>query len=67
MRVNNDKLIVKIVGGAENIIKCTGFVNETKVTIKENEISLLNHLVSTPVFGKLNIKNHSKLETIYKI
>lgn len=66
-RVDIDKFIVKVVGGAENIIKCTGTVYDSKIILKENEISCLNHLISVPFYGKLNIKSCTKAESLYKI
>lgn len=53
--------MVKVVGGAENTIKCTGVINDAKVIVKETEIIYNNYLISTPLVGKLNIKNSSKI------
>lgn len=34
LRVDSDRIVVKIVGGAENIIKCEGSINEPRYSIK---------------------------------
>ena len=62
-----DKLTVKVVGGAENIIKCIGLSNDTRITVKESEICCMWHMISMPYYGKLNFRNLTKHETLYRI
>lgn len=33
-RIDMDKLMIKVVGGAENTIKCIGAVTDAKITVK---------------------------------
>ena len=52
---------MKVIGGAEDAIKCVGSVNEPKCSIKENEISMGDILTSTLNQNKLTLRNHSKI------
>ena len=64
--MDSDKMMIKVLGGAENLLKCKGTVNDAKITVKENEISCQGHIIALPYIGKHNLKNHSKTESIYK-
>ena len=34
--MDSDKMTIKVLGGAENLLKCKGTVNDAKITVKEN-------------------------------
>lgn len=53
-------MVVKVVGGAENIIKCDGVVCEPKYSIRENEININELFISTPAQHKITLRNHTK-------
>ena len=58
---------MKVIGGAEDAIKCVGSVNEPKCSIKESEINLGDTLISTLNQTKIVLRNHSKVDSVVKV
>jgi hypothetical protein len=56
-------MVVRVVGGAENMIKCEGWVLEPKYSIKEPSVSLNEVFISMPSQCKLTLRNLTKQET----
>ena len=66
-RFDQDKLTIKVIGGAENVIKVFGSVTEPKINIKETELVFPEVFISMEMGGKITLRNLSKIETVAKI
>ena len=62
-----EKLIMKVTDGFDQLLKCSGFVNETRASFKESSIALGEIPICIKEERFLSLKNSSKYVTVFQV
>ncbi|EAR97253.2 flagellar associated protein (macronuclear) [Tetrahymena thermophila SB210] len=66
-RYEEDKLLLYVTNGMNQVLKCVGVVNEAKCVIKQSSMELNQVLVCKEEVRSFTVKNTSRIAAIYRI
>lgn len=66
-RTDEDRLILKITDGIEQVVKMSGSVNDARCILKHALVDMKDLLVCKPEVKFFTIRNQSRVPAIFKI